>query len=539
MNYDVDERTVGLVLAEKAGRIGHRPFLHWAGRTYTYGDLDAMSNRYANSFRGLGIGRGSHVSMIMENGPEFFWTLFGLGKLGAVAVPLNTAARGDLLTYFLTQSDSTHVCVSEAFRERVTAGARQSPSVQAVLTLGAPAVAAGDDGDDGPAIVAMEGFGDNPATAPDVSPPVKASDPHLIMYTSGTTGPSKGAICPHSQGLSVGQQMADVNGYRPDDILYTCLPVFHANALWYTVYAALWAEASIALYPRFSARSFWDEVRYSGATIINCLGAMANILWQLPVSPHDRDHSVRVCMMVPNSLELSDGFRDRFGITTTSVYAMTENCAVTIFSPDDPRGKVPSAGRLRDQVSVQIVDDEEREVPPGEVGEIRIRPNERGIIMHGYYKMGDATVDNIRDLWFHTGDRGRVDSDGYLYFVDRKKEIIRRRGENISAFEVEMIICRHPAILEAAAVPVPSDLSEDDLMVYLVRAPDAFVEFEELIDFCATNMPYYMVPRYLDFIDELPKTPSEKIEKYRLKAAAAENLDRLWDREAAGITIAR
>ena len=538
MSYDGEERTIGLVLAEKAARIGHRPFLHWAGQTYTYGDLDAMSNRYANGLRRLGVERGSHVSMVMENGPEFLWTLFGLGKLGAVAVPLNTAARGDLLTYFLSQSDSTHVCVSEAFRERVTAAARQSPAAQTLLTLGAPPpTAVRREG--GLTVVAMESLADEPADTPAVTTPVKASDPHLLMYTSGTTGPSKGAICPHSQGLSVGQQMADANGYRPDDILYTCLPVFHANALWYTVYAALWADASIALFPRFSARSFWNEVRGSRATIINCLGAMANILWQLPESPADKDHCVRICMMVPNSAELSGGFRDRFGITVTSVYAMTENCAVTVFAPEDPPDKVPSAGRVRDHVSVQIVDDDGRELPTGAVGEIRIRPNEPGIIMHGYYKMGDATVANIRDLWFHTGDRGRLDADGYLYFVDRKKEIIRRRGENISAFEVEMIICRHPAIFEAAAVPVPSDLGEDDLMVYLVSAPGATATFEELTEFCAANMPYYMVPRYLAFIDELPKTPSEKIEKYRLKAAAAQNLGQLWDREAAGIRIAR
>jgi len=539
MDYDVDQRTVGQVLADKAARVGHRPFLRWAGHTYTYGDLDAMSNRYANGLRRLGVGRGSHVSMIMENGPEFLWTLFGLGKLGAVAVPLNTAARGDLLTYFLTQSDTTHVCVSEAFRERVTAAVREAPAVQAVLVLGAPPAALAAAPGGRVTLAALESFAAESADAPEVTPAVKADDPHLIMFTSGTTGPSKGAVCPHSQGLSVGQQMTDANGYRTDDILYTCLPIFHANALWYTVYAALWAEASVALYPRFSARSFWDEVRGCGATIINCLGAMANILWQLPESTKDKDHNVRICMMVPNATEISDGFRDRFGITVTSVYAMTENCAVVMFSPDDPPAKVPSAGRVRKQVSVQIVDDDGRELGAGEVGEIRIRPNERGIIMHGYYKMGDATLANIRDLWFHTGDRGRLDGDGYLYFVDRKKEIIRRRGENISAFEVEMIICRHPAIIEAAAVPVPSDLSEDDLMVYLVAAPGVAVTFEELIGFCAANMPYYMVPRYLGFIDELPKTPSEKIEKYRLKATAAENREQLWDREAAGIRIAR
>lgn len=538
-HYDTDQRNIGHVLADKAATIGDRPFLQYQGRVITYAQLDEMTSRYAQGFASMGVGKGDHVAMMMPNCPEFLYALWGLGKLGAVAVPLNVAAKGELLSYFLDQSDSTALCVAESLLERAGPALAAVPAIRQVLVHAKQAADWSGAMPSGCTASDLAAFADAPADPVPTAEPVRASDPHLILYTSGTTGPSKGAVCPHSQGLAVGQQMASISGYRPDDILYTCLPVFHGNALWYTVYAALWAEASVALYPHFSASRFWDQIRESRATVFNCLGAMANIIWQQPRSPRDRDHDVRICMMVPGSRELSDGFRERYGITVTSVYAMTENCAVCVFGPDEPAGKAPSAGRARDYMSVQIVDDGGRELEPGQVGEIRIRPNERGIIMHGYYKMGDATVAATRDLWFHTGDRGRLDEDGYLYFADRKKEAIRRRGENISAYEVETILCRHPAVLEAAAVPVPSELGEDDVMAYIVLAPDATVSYAELIEFCNQHMAYYMVPRYLSFADELPKTPSEKVEKYKLKISAMENRHQLWDRESAGISVRR
>ena len=244
-------------------------------------------------------------------------------------------------------------------------------------------------------------------------------------------------------------------------------------------------------------------------------------------------------MMVPNSREDSEGFAQRYGIRVTSVFAMTENCAVTVFGPDDPPEKAASAGRVRD-VDIQIVDDHRRPVPDGDVGEICIRPRDRGAMMLGYHQMPEATVEVTRDLWFHTGDRGRVDAEGYLFFTDRKKEAIRRRGENISAHEVETVLCRrHPAVLEAAAVPVPSELGEDDVMAWLVPAPGVEVDFAEVIGFCAEHMAYYMVPRYLEVLDALPKTPSEKVEKYKLTVTARERLAELWDAEAAGVAVRR
>ncbi len=538
-HYDTDQRTIGHVLADKAAAIGDRPFLRYQDRVISYAQLDEMTSRYAQGFAGRGIRQGDHVAMMMPNCPEFLYVLWGLGKLGAVAVPLNTAAKGELLSYFLDQSDSIALCVAEPLLDRAGPALAAVPPVRQVLVHAEQAADWSSAVPAGCAASDLAAFAGAPADPVTPAEPVRSSDPHLILYTSGTTGPSKGAVCPHSQGLAVGQQMASISGYQPDDILYTCLPVFHGNALWYTVYAALWAEASVALYPHFSASRFWDQIRESRATVFNCLGAMANIIWQQPRSPRDREHDVRICMMVPSSRELSDGFRERYGITVTSVYAMTENCAVCVFGPGEPPGKAPSAGRVRDYMSVQIADDDGRPLAPGQVGEIRIRPNERGIIMHGYYKMGDATVAAVRDLWFHTGDRGRLDEDGYLYFADRKKEAIRRRGENISAYEVETILCRHPAVLEAAAVPVPSELGEDDVMVYVVPAPGAAVSYAELIEFCNQHMAYYMVPRYLSFADGLPKTPSEKVEKYKLKIAATENRHQLWDRESAGIHVRR
>jgi carnitine-CoA ligase len=520
-DYDLADRTIGAILADKAARIPDRTFLTCDDRRFTYAQTHRLTNAYAEGFRRAGIGRGDHVALLLGNRPELLWAIWGLGKLGAVAVPLNTSARGDLLVYLLDQSGSVLLVAEDDARDRVDPAVARVPAIREVLD---------------PAAIAD--FGSLPDADPSGMDEVSASDPHLIMYTSGTTGPSKGVVCPHSQGHAVGRAMATHSGYRPDDVLFTCLPVFHANALWFTIYAALWAEATVALSPGFSARRFWDEVRDSGATVFNALGAMANIIWQQPASDRDRDHAVRIAMTVPNSRELSEGFRERFGITVTSVFAMTENCAVTVFGPDDPPDKAASAGRVRD-VDVQIVDDDRRPLPVGQVGEICIRPQERGAMMLGYHDMPEATVAVTQDLWFHTGDRGRLDADGYLWFADRKKEAIRRRGENISAHEVETVVCRHPAVLEAAAVPVPSELGEDDVMVWLVPTPGARVDYADVIAFCREQMAYYMVPRYLATLEALPKTPSEKIEKYKLAVAAREQLGELWDRETAGIRVGR
>jgi crotonobetaine/carnitine-CoA ligase len=392
--------------------------------------------------------------------------------------------------------------------------------------------------DSGRMCVDLAAFAGIPAQEPDHTA-VRAIDPQYIMYTSGTTGPSKGVVSPHSQAHGVGRSLAQHFGYRPDDVLFTCLPLFHANALWYSTYAALWADCTLALSPRFSAGTFWDEIRAAGATQFNSLGAMTNILLRAPASPAERDHRVRQAMIVPLSRESYREVSDRFGVKVTSLYAMTETFAVTMFTPDDSEAKGASAGKPRGLAEVQIVSDEGDPLPTGEVGEICVRPCEPGIIMSEYYKMPEATVRDTRDLWLHTGDRGRLDQEGYLYFVDRMKEAIRRRGENISAYEVEMLIARHPSVLEVAAVPVASELSEDEVMVYVVCRDGHTVSAEDLVRFANRNMAHFMVPRFVHFIEAMPKTASEKIEKYKLKTWAEQNRAALWDREAVGLKLER
>jgi carnitine-CoA ligase len=533
-DYPLKQRTIGHVLADKAARLGNRTWLIHGADRYGYDQAHDLSNRYANGFRALGIAKGDHVAVMLPNCPEFIWTIWGLAKLGAVAVPLNTAARGELLRYFITQSDSVVAVVAAEWASRVAEALTGEHKVRTFVALGNGAPLAGL----GRPVADLAAFASASAEEPDRDA-VLASDPQYIMYTSGTTGPSKGVISPHSQAHGVGRSLALNFGYRPDDVLYTCLPLFHGNALWYSCYAALWADAALAISPRFTATGFWDEIRATGATQFNSLGAMTNILLRAPASPRDREHRVRQAMIVPLSPQTYREVSDRFGVQVTSLYAMTETFAVTMFTPDDPEAKGASAGRPRGLAELQIVSDEDEPLPIGEVGEICVRPLERGIVMTGYYKMAEATVRDTRDLWLHTGDRGWLDEQGYLFFVDRKKESIRRRGENISAYEVEMLISKHPAVMEVAAVPITSELSEDEVMVYIVCRDGHTISEEELVRFANRNMAHFMVPRFVRFIDALPKTPSEKIEKYKLKVWAEQNRQALWDREMVGLKLER
>lgn len=544
-DYPLEMRTTGRFLAEKAARNQARPLLRWQGQDWSYEDIHRLTNRYANGFSRLGIRKGTHVAVVMANCVEYFGVVWGLGKIGAVIVPLNTAAKGELLKYFIAQSKSEWIVIDEEWQDRLAEVLPELPRVKGCLRLGhadSPAAS-------GPLASALARQGRDlidlktleHGETDDEPDPWKVSyqDPHLIMYTSGTTGPSKGVYLPHSQCHAVGRILAREFGYRGDDVIYTCLPLFHGNAFNYSCYPALWADATIAVSPRFSVSRFWNEIRATGATQFNALGAMISMLLKQPPSPEDKSHSVRQCMALPLSRETYGVFKDRYGIDITSLYAMTETFPVTLFVPGDPEEKGASAGRVSTYTDLQILDESDMPLPAGRTGEICVRPREPWIMMLGYYDMPEATAGAMRNMWMHSGDRGYLDEDGYLFFVDRSKETIRRRGENISAYEVEMLVARHPDVLEVAAVPVASDLSEDDVMVFVVQREGASLDHAALLQFCAANMAYFMVPRYVHFVDQIPKTSSEKIEKYKLKQWAAERKAELWDREKNGIAIAR
>ena len=534
--YPMQERVLGQVVAEKAALHGDRVFIRFEDRTLTYRDLDRLSNRLANGLTRLGVGHGTHVGLMIDNKPEIVLLYVALGKLGAVSVPVNTAAKGELLAYYLNQSDSELLIADAPLVERVVAVAGRVPKVRHLVSLtesGAsqPAPGLGIAQSDYAALL------DAPDTPPAAE--VRFSDLHSLIYTSGTTGPSKGNLSTHAHALTCGLQLAEAYGYRPDDVLYVCLPIFHGNAWLCSVLPALVADAAIAISRRFSASGFWDEIRRHGATQFNSLGAMTNFIWSRPPSPSDRDHKVRQVMVVPTPTQFFHEFEQRFGIRFTSVYALTDQGMVTVRGPSDPAEKWASAGKACEHVLIRIADDDDFELPPGQTGEILVRSSMPWLHAQGYYNMPEASAKACRNLWFHTGDRGYLDPEGYIHFVDRKKDAIRRRGENISSYEVEQIILNHPAVLDVAAFAVRSEHSEDEVMVSVVPRESHTLTEAGLIGHCVDNMAYFMVPRYIDIVAELPKTMTEKVEKYKLKEDAESRLERVWDREKAGIVVKR
>lgn len=522
--------TVPDLIRARAADQPDRVFLTFNGRTFTLADVDTLTNIVGNNLRRLGIGRGSHVAVFMNNSPEFLWVSWGLAKLGAVTVPLNTEARGDQLSYFLRQSESTNLVVDSDLLEFVEA---VSPDVSTFDNL----IHAGPLGREcagGAAhrVIPLADLLEGDATP--VVEPLTAGDLSSLNYTSGTTGPSKAAMSPHGQAVAVARLLAEEFGYTEEDVFYTCLPLFHVNAHWYTTVTALWSGASVVLGRRFSGSGFWREVGQSRATVVNLLGAMANILEKRPPSPEESDHAVRLALVAPTNPQLVDLFASRFGVQVISLFAATETFPITILPASEvSKTTAGSAGRVSSLAEISIVDAQGAPAPIGVPGEILVRPRHADTMSIGYWKLAEKTVESISGLWFHTGDRAYLDAQGYLHFVDRIKEVIRRRGENISSYEVESVILKHPDVLEAAAVPIQSDMSEDEVGVFVVRRPGASFTEADLIDFCVPRMAKFMVPRFVRWSDGLPRTASQKIEKYKLRKVAAESTTGFWDRERA------
>jgi crotonobetaine/carnitine-CoA ligase len=364
----------------------------------------------------------------------------------------------------------------------------------------------------------------------DVSP----KDPAGIIYTSGTTGVSKGAVCPHNFFLHQAKLVAELRDLDSQDILYTFLPLFHINAQVFTVLTALLNDAQVVLSDRFSASTFWDEIRKCGATQFNYLGAVMTILAKQEPKENDHDNPVRIAFGAACPPDVMKQVEERFGFVCLEGFGMTE---IGIVVHDDMNARrTGSCGRvLGEYYEVQLVDDDDMEVGVGDIGEIVVRPKKPSLVMTEYYRMPDKTLEAYRNLWFHTGDYARKDEDGYFYFVDRKKDAIRRRGENISSFEVEKVINTHPQVLECAVFAVPSELGEDEVKANVVLKENQTLAFERLIEFCSERMAHFAVPRYVEFVSELPKTPTNRIEKYRLRELGI--TENTWDREKAGIKI--
>ncbi|MEZ5169382.1 MAG: AMP-binding protein [Acidimicrobiia bacterium] len=529
--------TVLGALATRLDRDPDGPYLDISGEVFTARDIDELSNRCAHVLGDLGVGKGDRVASLLENVPEQVVTFFATAKLGAIAVPVNTAYKGEFLRHQLTDCGARVIVIAADLAGRLSElGGGELPDLEAAVTVGpADAAPTGISGvATSPWAAVMETAPSRPPAEVDVTP----ADLACLVYTAGTTGPSKGCMLPHNYVVSLGDQVARAWGRQSDDIVWTPLPLFHFNAIAICVVGTLVAGGSAAIARRFSVTQFWSEVRRTGATMLSLLGPLAIMVQTGSEAADAHGHSVRLMAAAPLGPETDRYWREVLGIRTFSAgFGLTE-ASLLAFLPAGETNAPGAAGRVnRDDFEVRIVDDTDEEVDTGSVGEIVARPRLPNTMFAGYWNRPDAFAAVTSNLWFHTGDLARVDHDGFLYFVDRKKDYLRRRGENISSFELEKTFLAHDAVRDVAVHAVPSDVGEDDVKVTVVLDDDADVDEETLCRWSAERLPYFAVPRYVEFRAELPRNPVGRVLKYTLRDEGVTAAT--WDRESAGFDPGR
>lgn len=523
--------TVVDVLRNSAERWADRPFLTLDGRTArTFGGLAERADLVAAGLAQLGIGVGDRVAIMLDNCVEYIDAWLGINTLGAVEVSINTAFRGQILAYQLGQSGTRALVLGSEHAEVVLHALPDLPDLRAVVVVGeVPGELA--------RAVRTLGFDELLALgtrAPELD--LSGSRPAMLAYTSGTTGRSKGVVLPHQRLVASASDMVDIRGIGVDDTLYTCLPLFHGNAKNLTTMPALMAGARLILGRRFSASGFWSEV--GDATQFNYLGVMIAILNKTTPVEEVPKHRLRLGWGAGAPLAVTEEFERRFGITLLEGYGLTE--AGVVLSNRMGSRKVGTCGTPVPGYDVQVVDSEDRPVAEGEVGEIVVRPQRPFTTMLEYHEYPVETVAAFRNCWLHTGDLARRDAEGYFSFVDRQKDAIRRRGENISSREVEDVINAHPDVLESAVVAMPSDVTEDDVRAVVVARSGADLTAEDVRAWCEREMPRFWVPRYIEVsTNPLPRTPTNKIEKFRLvdEGLAPYARDFEAERETAGSRV--
>lgn len=530
---------LGKVLAQQAAAFPEAPFVQFQEQEpHTFAAMDASANRLANALAALGVQHGERVLVMLPNSIEFLQAWFGLSRLGAVLVPVNTAYKGAFLEHVINNAAARFIFIDRDYVPVLQASEALLPQLRTAVLVDTAGTAAPLPRFARLQALAFDALLRAPATP--VQVPVAYHDIGAIMYTSGTTGPSKGVLMPHAHLYLFAHGKIRAIRLRREDIYYCCMPLFHANALLMQTYSCLIAGCKLVLARSFSASRWLDEVRRSQATVTNTLGVMTEFIYRQPPRPEDREHRLRVMVAVPIAPEWGTAFQERFGVKLLEGYGMTE-VNMCLYMPYDEGLRANSCGKpLEEWFEVRIVDPEtDVPLPPNTVGEIAVRPKAPWAFMAGYNAMPEKTVEAWRNLWFHTGDAGTYDTEGYFYFIDRIKDCIRRRGENISSYEVEQVLNAHPAVAESAAVAVKSSIAggEDDVKACLVLRPGMTVEPVALLDYCQERMPYFAVPRYVEFVQELPRTPTEKLQKHKLREAGVTATT--WDREAVGYTVRR
>ena len=531
------EMTLGELVDAVVARDPYKVYLRYDKYQVTYQELLDATLSTAAMFQELGVGHGDRVCVFLPNGREFLYTWMGLSRLGAICVPINTAYKQEEMAYILNNAEAKAVVSHHSLMDVALAAAGLCPSLQERLVVGGEQAYPG-----------WKDFwellrGAEPLDS-DSAPQVSPEDISMLVYTSGTTGNPKGVMITHQMYAAAGKGFATWTNATSEDRFFTCLPYFHANVQYYSTMGSLAAGASLTVVDRFSASRFWDQVRESKATVVNFIGMMMPVLLKQEPAVGDRDNTVRLFYGSPAlAPELIQEFEQRFGADVLIGFGMTETCYGTIERLGEAhlRG---SSGRPRwhpdprFQNELRIMDDEGDQTSPGEPGEITLT---NPAVMPGYWRNPDRTAEALKDGRLYTGDLGWVDQEGNLYFLDRKKDVVRRRGENISSQEVEDIIKRHPRVLDCAIIAVLSELGEEDVKAYVVprAGSDGELSAEDVVYWCAERLAYFKVPRYVEFREDFPRTPSMRVRKDVLRQEREDLTSGCFDREAAGIQLRR
>ncbi|ALS65144.1 AMP-binding protein [Pandoraea fibrosis] len=527
-----EQGTVNDVLRRAVHTYGDRMFLEFLGDEYSFIDVNDHACRLANGLKALGVKHGDTVVTILDTSPDAVFIWLAINKLGAISVPVNTALKGEFLRHQLSDADAAVVLAEHDYAERVAAVADRLPSLRTLVYRGAKPSLGQLRAD----VLPWAEIVSDDKTDQDVV--VKPTDLAMLVYTGGTTGPSKGCMLSHNYTYVFCQQMLKMTNRNSETHTWTPLPLFHMNSICSTVMVNLIVGARVSLYPRFSVSNFWPEIERTKATEVSILGAMFPMLANAPDNEAMKrcKGQLNAAWGAPFPAEIQQVWKDRFGLryTASGCFGLTE-CSLMTVLPFGTPAKPGSSGMRNEWFDVRIVDENENELPANTPGELIVRPRMPNIMFDGYWRRPEETLKVMKNLWFHTGDIGRFDEEGYFFFVDRKKDYLRRRGENISSFEVENAFRAHEAIEDVAAHAVLDTLGEDELKVTIVLRDGAQLTEEALCRWAIDQLPYYAVPRYIEFRTALPRSPVGKVQKYELRDQGV--TPGTWDREKSDIVL--
>ena len=507
-------------LIEHQGKTqGDKPYILHESQVVSYARFDQATCQAANGLSRQGARPGDGLAIFMGNCVEYLYLFYGMPRGGFYSVPINVALKGEGLRYILTNSDVKYLVVDEDLYQRVAELGDPIGNIEKVF------VRSTTDNPLPPGTVDLKDLLDAHSHKPQIT--IGRETITFLMYTSGTTGFPKGVVNRNRNANIQGFMLLASFMYQPQDVLYTALPLFHANALILTAGFAMAAGLPFALEKRFSASSFWDSIRRYGGTTFNALGAVVPILMKQPEKPDDARNPVRMVFTAACPANLWEAFEIRFDVKIYEGYGAVDGGGVLIFNFGD--APVGSLGRPMPDTIWKLVDEDGNEVPQGEVGELITQLKDKKTGGVEYYKNPEASKEKVRGEWLYSGDLMYADKEGFLYFVDRASDSMRRRGENISSFEVENMVEKHPDVAECAAFGVPSELGEDEVMIWVKPRDNAKPDLKDLMRHCAENMAYFMVPRYVDLVEDIPRTGTLRVQKTDMKRRGV--TQRTWDRE--------